>query len=241
MNHSELPDEIYELYALGLLDASESRELEEHLREGCSECDAKLRDANRVVVAMAGIAEQVQPPSALRKRIVASVAPHKPSVSWIWGVAGLATACVVLLALLTWSGQANSKLRSQIATMRVERAELRGALEFMSRPDTRAVQFGRIESAPRGRVFVSRSGGVVFVGARLPALPSDKTFELWVVPAKGAPQPAGVFKPSASGDSVDVSTPDVNATGAAAVAVSVEPLQGSTAPTTKPFLIVPLT
>ena len=240
MNHAELPDEIYELYALGLLDASQSRELEEHLREGCNDCAARLHDANRVVLAMAGIAEQVQPPSALRKRIVASVAPPKPAVSWAWGASGLAAACLVLLGLLIWSSQANSKLRTQISTMRVERNELRTALEFMSRPDTRAVQFGRIESAPRGRVFVSRSGGVVFVGARLPALPSDKTFELWVVPASGAPQPAGVFRPSAAGDSVEVSTPDVNATGAAAVAVSVEPLQGSTAPTTKPFLIVPL-
>ncbi len=80
----------------------------------------------------------------------------------------------------------------------------------------------------------------MFVGTGLPALSANKTFELWVVPAKGAPKPAGVFRPNAIGEAVDISSALVNASGAAAVAVSVEPLAGSTAPTTKPFLIVPL-
>ena len=39
--------------------------------------------------------------------------------------------------------------------------------------------------APNGRVFVSRSKGVVFIGARLPAIAANKIFELWVIPAKG--------------------------------------------------------
>jgi hypothetical protein len=122
--------------------------------------------------------------------------------------------------------------------MRIERNQLRSALELMSRPETRAVQFGNLENAPRGRVFVSATGGVVFVGTHLPTLPENKTFELWVVPASGAPQPAGVFRPTRTGEAVDVAS--ANASGAAAVAVSVEPLAGSNAPTTKPFLIVPL-
>jgi anti-sigma-K factor RskA len=110
----------------------------------------------------------------------------------------------------------------------------------MSQPETRAVQFGNLENAPHGRVFVSRRGGVVFVGTNLPALPGNRTFELWVVPTTGAPQPAGVFRPNVTGAAVDVASANVNASGAKAVAVSVEPLAGSTAPTTKPFLIVPL-
>ena len=42
------------------------------------------------------------------------------------------------------------------------------------------------------RVFVSPTKGVVFMAASLPHLDSGKTFELWVIPAKGNPVPAGV-------------------------------------------------
>ncbi|MGI9070002.1 MAG: anti-sigma factor domain-containing protein, partial [Bryobacteraceae bacterium] len=91
-----------------------------------------------------------------------------------------------------------------------------------------------------GRVLVSPTGGLVFVGSQLPVLPGDRTFELWLIPAKGAPQPAGLFRPNPSGESVHISPVAVDASNTSAVAVSIEPRQGSTAPTTKPILVVPL-
>ncbi len=247
MNHAGMPEEIYELYVLGALEPEEAQQIETHLLEGCEECAARLDEANRVVIAMAGIAEIKNPPAALRERIVASVTPAsaravlaKHGASWMYAFAAAAAACIVLLVLAIWFGEQNGTLHNQIAATLAERNELRSALEFMSRQETRTVQFGTLENAPRGRVFVGRSGGVVFVGSHLPPLANGKTFELWVVPAKGAPKPAGLFRPSAAGDSVDVSSPGLSATGAAAIAVSVEPSEGSSAPTTKPFLIVPL-
>jgi anti-sigma-K factor RskA len=241
MNHTDMGDELYDLYVLGILEPDQSEQIEAHLRENCEYCGAKLNEARRVAAAMAGMANQVQPPASLRRRVLASVEPPKRSNFWLYAAAGLAAACVAILAFSIWSRIQNQTLRSQLAAMRVERNELRSALELMSRPETRAVQFGNLENAPRGRVFVSKTGGVVFVGTRLPSLPENKTFELWVVPANGAaPQPAGVFRPGATGEAVDIASANVNASGAKAVAVSVEPLAGSNAPTTKPFLIVPL-
>lgn len=232
-------DELYDLYVLGVLEPDQSEQIDAHLRESCEHCRMKLHEARRVAAAMAGMADQVQPPASLRRRVLASVAPPKRSRTWV-AVAALAAACIASLAFAIWLGQENHTVRDQLASVRAERNDLRSALELMSRPETRAVQFGNLENAPRGRVFVSGTGGVVFVGTRLPALPENKTFELWVVPAKGAPQPAGVFRPSSTGEAVDIASANVNASGAAAIAVSVEPLAGSNAPTTKPFLIVPL-
>ena len=240
MNHSDMPDELYELYLLGLLDANEREAVEAHVREGCPECAAKLAEASRLTIAMAGIADQVRPPANLRNRVLSTVTPTAQHSRWIWTTSSLAAACVVMFALLIWLGGQNSKLRQQADVLRSERNELAAALQFMSQPETRAVQFGSIRNAPHGRVFMSRNGGVVFVGSGLPALPMNRTFELWVVPAKGAPVPAGTFRPTVAGTSVDMAPPNVSASGAAAVAVSVEPPQGSSAPTTKPFLVVPL-
>jgi anti-sigma-K factor RskA len=81
----------------------------------------------------------------------------------------------------------------------------------------------------------------VFVGSQLPSLGSDQTFELWLVPASGAaPRPAGLFRPDRSGNSVHVSSTAVDASTTKAVAVSIEPRAGSSAPTTKPIVVVPL-
>lgn len=239
-HHPEINDEIYELYALGVLEPDESELISTHLQENCEYCRVKMQTASRVIAAMAGMAEQVQPPASLRRRVLASVAPPRRSNTWLYVAAGLAAACIALIAFAIWAGQENQTLRGQVAAMRVERNELRSALELMSRPETRAVQFGNIENAPHGRVFVSGTGGVVFIGTHLPELPQNRTFELWVIPAKGSPLPAGVFRPNPTGEAVDIASANVNASRAAAVAVSVEPLAGSSAPTTKPFLIVPL-
>ncbi|MGH9696577.1 MAG: anti-sigma factor domain-containing protein, partial [Bryobacteraceae bacterium] len=95
------------------------------------------------------------------------------------------------------------------------------------------------ENAPSGRVFLGPDRRFVFVGSRLPAINAAQTFELWFVPAKGAPRPAGLFRAEDS-HAVYVSPVPVDLKNTAALAVSVEPRSGSSAPTTTPFVIVPL-
>jgi hypothetical protein len=241
MNHAGMNDENYALYVLGALDAEQSEQLEEHLRQQCAYCSEKVNEAMRLSAAMAGIAEQAQPPVSLRKRVLATVipAPRRQS-GLLYALAALAAACIGLVVFSIWSGAQNRSLLNQLVQARLERNQLRSALELMSRSETRAVQFGNVPNAPRGRVFVSRSGGVVFIGTGLPTLPRNKTFELWLVPATGPPGAAGTFRADSSGNAVNVAPANVSASGAKAVAVSVEPAAGSNAPTTKPFLIVPL-
>ncbi len=240
MNHADFGDEMYDLYLLGVLEADQSEQIEAHLRDECQYCVEKVRQAERLTAALAGIAKQVEPPASLRRRVLASVAPPKRPTAWIYAVAALAAACVVLVVFAAWSSRLSASMQDQLAKAQAERNELRSALEMMSRSETRAVQFGNLPNAPHGRVFVSNDGGVVFVGTGLPDLPAGKSFELWIVPTKGAPQPAGVFRPDSAGGAVDIATAHVGNAGAAAVAVSVEPPSGSASPTTKPFLIVPL-
>jgi hypothetical protein len=152
----------------------------------------------------------------------------------------LSAASIALLIIALFSSNELSHAREQLAMIRSERDQMRAALEIMSRSETRSVQFGRAENVPHGRVFVNRNGGLVFVGSQLPQLAADRTFELWLVPQTGAPRPAGLFRPNATGDSVNVSQIAVDPSETKAVAVSIEPLAGSNAPTTTPILVVPL-
>ena len=239
MTHAEM-DELYELYALGALEPELTSEIDEHLRDQCSYCLEHVSDGFRLSAALAGIAEHRAPPNSLRRRVVASVGPVRRSRNWMPVVAALAAACIALLALSLWSGWQAARTREQLAALRDERDQLRTALEMMGRSETRTVQFGRTGDMPHGRVFVNPRSGLVFVGSQLPQLASDRTFELWLIPRTGAPRPAGLFRPNAAGRSVNISSIPVDVSETKAVAVSVEPQEGSSAPTTTPVLLIPL-
>jgi len=142
--------------------------------------------------------------------------------------------------LRTALAAANVQQRTQMASLEGERDQLQSALAIMRKPDTRSVRFGT-PAAAHGWVFANRNGGLVFVGSELPAVASDRILELWLVPNTGAPQPAGLFRPTdVAGDTLHVSSLAIDPSHIKAVAVSDEPRAGSTAPTTKPFLLVPL-
>jgi anti-sigma factor RsiW len=240
MTHAEM-SELYELYALGVLEPELAAEIERHLEDRCEYCLEHLSAAMSMTAALASIAEPANPPARLRDRVLSGVKPPKPARRWSFAVVALAAACLALVAFSVASRRAMREMQAQLAVLTQERNQLRSAVEILSRPETRTVEFGRTENVAHGRVLVNRNGGFVFVGSQLPPLGSDQTFELWLVPASGAaPQPAGLFRPDQSGNSVHVSPAAVDARTIKAVAVSVEPQQGSTAPTTKPFLLVPL-
>lgn len=241
MTHAEM-DGLYELYALGALEPELANEIDQHLMANCAYCSQQVASAVPFTATLAGIAETRQLPSGLRDRILAAVTPAKQRTSgnWFFAVAALSTACLALVIFAVWSRSELRSAQDQLSTLRLERAQLEEALQIMSRPDTRTAQFGTAEEVPHGRVFVNRRGGLVFIGSRLPQLASNRTFQLWLVPRAGTPQSAGLFQPNAAGDSVRVSSAAVDPTETKAIAVSVEPREGSAVPTTTPILVVPL-
>ncbi len=240
MTHAEM-NGLYELYALGVLEPELAAEIDRHLDEQCEYCWEHLSEAAALIAAVAHVAEPAAPPARLRERVLGAVRPPRPARRWNFAVIALAAACLALAAFSVVSRLAMRHMQTQLAMLETERDQLRSAVQILSRPETRTVEFGRTENVAHGRVLVNRHGGLVFVGSQLPQLASNQTFELWLVPASGAtPQPAGLFRPNEAGDSVHVSPTAVDARTTKAIAVSIEPRQGSSAPTTKPILIVPL-
>jgi anti-sigma-K factor RskA len=245
VTHSEM-DELYELYLLGILETDEAAQISQHLSEQCEYCLARLKDGSAVVGSLSGLVEVTPPPASLRDRVLSIARPLPQPVPLVkrsrWPLAfGLAMAASV--ALLVWGvierGTLNDAL-TRLQDVSRQRNELRAAIEILSESDTRTVSFGQAQATAHGRVFVSRNGGLVFVGSRLPELASGKTFQLWLVPAKGNAQSAGLFKTNPQGLSVNVLAQAINPLDYAAVAVSIEPNGGSPQPTSKPILVVPL-
>jgi anti-sigma-K factor RskA len=241
-------EDLYELYVLDLLDPESASFIQEHLDAQCDVCTARTREAAKLTSGLASLAPQVTPPPQVRSRILQAVqAPRITGSSWKYAFAAAVAASLMLFA---WGVQLNNQshsLSGEMTRLIQERNALRSVVEILSQSDMRTVQFGANQNAPHGRVFVSGSGGLIFVGSQLPQLAAGHAFELWLIPAKGNPQAAGVFRANAAGVSVklslpssNVSTQPVNNAQITAVAVSVEPESGSPQPTTKPILIIPL-
>jgi hypothetical protein len=235
-------EELYELYLLGVLESEQASEISDHLSRQCSVCLERLKDSSKVIESLSELVELTPPPPDLKERILALAAPPKPRRSQ-WPAA-FALACAASLILLFYGLHEHQAREDQGQTLQElirQRNELRSTLAILSEADTKTVSFGQeAKPDPQGRVFISRSGGVVFLGNRLPHLEAGKTFEFWLVPAKGNPQPAGLFKTNAQGIAVNVLAQSITPADYAAVAVSIEPSGGSPQPSSKPILVVPL-
>lgn len=239
MNHSEM-DELYELYVLGVLEPEQAAEIDAHVRDECPYCREHIRKALATTAALSGLAEQKTPPPPLRGRVLGSVAAPQPRKTYSrLLVAALSAACLALVGFSIWSGIQIVSLGNRVGTLTAQRDQLRAAAEVLSQPAAQKIAFAGTVNSPHGRVFVSPNG-FVFVASQMPGLPSNSTFELWIIPVKGAPQPAGLFRSNPAGNSVRVGLQHVNIAQVKAFAVTVEPRHGSQAPTTKPFLILPL-
>jgi len=134
-----------------------------------------------------------------------------------------------------------ARVQAESFTERQELARLNAAFAILYQPDARQVVFGAgTPQPPRGRVFLDPRRGVLLLASNLPPAPAGKAYEMWVIPKRGKPTPAGLFQSMADGTVMHIlSGPvDVNATGA--VAVTLEPESGVPQPTSTPVIAAAL-
>jgi anti-sigma-K factor RskA len=233
--------ELLELYALGVLDAPERAEIDEHLRDNCANCTAALRQARSINAAVLGSLELEQPPAGLRDRVVNSIRPgrRRPPVAWI----GLAAALAFAAVWLGFDAQRRSDelatARSDLRTLQQRSDELATKLDFLRDPQTRPASATPGANQPRGTYFVNPQSGVMLIASNLPAPAPGRAYEMWIIPKGQAPRPAGVFRPDPNGSVVHLQPGPVDLNNTAAFAITNEPEGGSPAPTTQPFLVTP--
>jgi anti-sigma-K factor RskA len=244
MTCEEMKD-MFELYSLGILEPDERSEIDAHLSRNCPECRRSLEDAMAINAALLGLAPEVDPPARVKRRLMAGLGVERPGWGWL---AAMAAAGMLVIAL--WLGVQERRKEAELADARrtiqsngAERERVRQALLILDEPDARQVAFGQgATNPPHGNVFIQARRGVLLMSTNLPPLPAGKIYEMWVIP-KGsapAPRPAGLFQSDATGSALHVLPGPIEASDFSAVAVTVEPEAGSTAPTTTPIIVAAL-
>ncbi len=235
--------EEFEMYALGALDPAETAEIDAHLREGCAECEAAMKNALAMNAMVMGMAPDVVPPARLKRRVLSGGGVHR--MSWGW-LGALAAASMLVIAL--WLSVQERSRASELAQARrtliqvsAQRDLLLQAMSFLDDPTTQPVSFGKGQPLPpHGNVFLHPKLGVLLIASNLPPAQPGKTYQMWVIPKGGSPRPAGLFQ-AAGGTALHILSGPLDLSTIGAVAVSVEPESGSQAPTTTPIIVAPVT
>ncbi len=180
----ELIHDLAAAYALDALDESERREFEEHLAS-CEQCSEELVGLGDAAAALAYVAEGPAPPAALRERLLDRVhedrAPNVVPLRRRFALPAVASFAVVAAAaaivLGVWAAGLSSSLDRKDAIARV-----------LGDPTATSVSLGQ-----SSRVSIGKDGQAVLV-SRLSTAPPGKTYEVWVIPARGSAKPAGLFR-----------------------------------------------
>ena len=243
MSCDDLRDQ-YELYALGVLDAEERVEINEHLRREGDPCIEGVQRARELVSSLASMAPDSRPPAQLRNRVVGLVGEPKRAWHWAW-LWIAATACLAVVAV--WLNRSVREEQRVIARMlleaqskNVELARLNEAFALMNDPAARQLVFGEGAPKPRGRVFVNPRQGVLLLASNLTPAPAGKIYEMWIIPKRGNPLPAGLFQSQSDGTAMYLRKGAVDVASTGVIAVTLEPEAGSQAPTSQPLIAASL-
>ena len=197
--------ELYELYALGVLEEEERMELDAHISRECPNCTPGVRKALALNAVIGSFMPVVDPPKHLRDRILASVgARQKRGFAW-WPVWALASAGLLIAAVtLSYREQGVAgqlaDARQVITRQSLDLEKSKQILSFLDQPETRQVGFdGKTARPPRGNFFVNPKSGVLMIARNLPKLEPGRIFQMWVIPKGANPRPAGLFQADDSG------------------------------------------
>ena len=122
-----------------------------------------------------------------------------------------------------------SQLNQQIQSMELQLQQNQGQLAFFASPTQIVSLTGTLKAPSAGGVFYQHNDRAILVLQGLPPLPADQTYQLWLIPAQGAPAPAGLLTIA----TVDANRQQVNlpALTYQAIGISIEPSGGSETPT----------
>ena len=231
-NHDEAV-ELTGAYVLGALSADEHAAFEVHLAS-CSRCTAEVRALRPVSDALGQSSLPIDPPPGVRAALTqaitaANAAPDAASSRTTWP-AWLAIAATLALAAGAGWYAINTRRES-------DRDRLINSV--LAAPDLARIDLSGQTVAPSAtaRAYWSRSNGLVVLASNLPPLPAGRIYQLWVLTKEPAPISAGLLQPDRDGHaSMTVVTP-VDMPAPVAMAVTIEPAGGVTAPTGDKYLV----
>ena len=226
-------DDLKEAYALGALSEEERQEVEDYLRTH-PELLAEVDDLRSVANLIALAPQEYEPSPKLRRDLMnrissspdttpaADPSPRQAGLWRLFGPGGLAAAAVlalVTIGMFAWN-----------ASLQEENRALQGQLQGQR---TYALEGTGTAQEVQGEVVRLGDERAILVAEDLPDPPEGETYETWIL-REDVPEPAGLFEPNDAG--VAAAPIEGSIEGADAVAVTVEPLGGSSSPTSDPLM-----
>lgn len=256
--------ELYESYAIGALEGPDRAELEAHLARNCPTCTPAVERARYIVSQLALVAPDQEPPAALRANIMdiaraEAAIPRRATQlqsaarrAWIPAWAWAAAALLILFASYSLYQSVQMQRQVEIVqkqladaqkeqqTLQQQRANYEKAMSILDSPGTHMMQVKPSdEKMPMLQAYVHEKMGVVIAANGVPMPAHGREYQLWMVPksGKGVPMSAGVYMPDANGNVLTVAPPAPNMGDIAALAVTEEPMGGSSQPTSTPMWV----
>jgi anti-sigma-K factor RskA len=244
-SHSDLKGQAG-AYVLGSLDPDERVAFETHLA-ACAECLEEVRAFQEVADALAldSYGRGPSQTSMSSRQGAGHVIRWLPLAATLVMAVGLGAYAVNLQARV-----ADLEARLEQAVLQAAAAErvvadarrvsgeLQSAMGVLAAPDLVRIDLMGQAAAPdaSARALWSRARGMVFTASNLPALPSGRVYQVWVVTAQ-APISAGLLTPDPGGAGMTFFNTPPDIPPPAAVAVTIEPAGGVPAPTGAMYLV----
>lgn len=235
-DHEEIQSLLPE-YALGIVPDEQRAVIEGHLTT-CRECGAILDEYREVERGLLQLCEAVQPPPGIRARLIAATASEPEPASWFERLLQRGRSRIAVSALLALLVISNLFLLNQTLSLqdRIERLSEKQqtsevALAIANYPNA---QIAGIEGEGVGGTFVYdpdlRFAAAYAWGLR--ELPSDKTYQAWLISADGSRTDAGLVQadPDSRFVTFIVQSPSPFSEFAG-FGMTIEPAGGSQAPT----------
>ena len=246
-------------YVLDELDASQRREVEQHLRT-CDGCASEARELAQAFQSIGLAPEPMAPPPHLRAQILARLARESDAVTvppvpvpretrrYFWPVAFAAAVAALLFAIAAiWTSmQVRRDLQRELASARAEadrlvtemsatRLQADLAVTILTAADMRRIDLAGYEASRDAvaRAYWSPTQGLLIVADRLPAPPAGRVYQVWLIES-GAPRPvsAGLIDPGSGSRGMLLVPPPAGVSNSPViVAVTDEPRGGVPAPT----------
>ncbi len=183
--------ELTAAYALDALDPEERETYEAHLAQ-CARCREELASLGETATALAFGVASPAPPDRLRGRIIAAAAAERENVVPL--VRATATAASVAACAAVGLGVWASTLSQSLDRARATGARAEMTAQVLGDANSQKIAL----RGGSGMLAIDPSGRGVLVVEHLPAAPSGRTYEAWVIPPGGAPRKAGLFSSSGS-------------------------------------------
>ena len=245
--------------ALSALDSADNVSLNEHLLT-CQECRSELSEWEAVSSALALTSEPIEPPAAVRERILNQVGQQKEAAvvqdesprvipftrkSNLWTsaasfaliAAGVVLAFLVGTTAYLWRQKKLAEfelaqLRQEIQNTQTDLARKNEFFKFLTAPGTKVTDLIGTSGAPGASAKLSydKTGQAMLLARGLPAAPSGKGYQLWFI-VGSKPVPGHVFNTDESGSGMLHDQMPSPMADKAIFAITMESSGGADAPT----------